>query len=149
MKHSKQREAILSYLHSTTSHPTADIVYEHVREQIPNISLGTVYRNLSQLAAQGEILRLSCGDDCDRFDGTATPHYHFRCTCCNTVSDLCTEPLAHINLIAGAGFKGRIDGHFVYFYGVCPECLAAGKESNGADKEVNVGMQSCKENTHF
>lgn len=124
MKHSKQRDAILEYLHSTKAHPTADTVYENVRGQLPNISLGTVYRNLNQLADCGEILRLSCGGDSDRFDGTATPHYHFRCTTCNCVSDLETDPLDHINLIAGAGFAGRIEGHFVYFYGTCPKCLA-------------------------
>ena len=128
MKHSRQREAILEYLQQTTAHPTADMVYLHVRKVIPNISLGTVYRNLNQLVGQGEVLRLSCGDDCDRFDGTVSPHYHFRCTQCHEVSDLVTDPLEHINLIAGAGFGGRIDGHSVYFYGICPDCLANEKE---------------------
>ena len=55
IKHSKQRDAILTYLHSTKSHPTAETVYENVRESIPNISLGTVYRNLALLEELGEI----------------------------------------------------------------------------------------------
>lgn len=124
-KHSRQRDAILEYLHSTTSHPTADTVYENVREKIPNISLGTVYRNLNMLADSGEILRLSCGGTSDRYDGTATPHYHFLCKGCGNVSDLEMDGLDHINVIAGAGFQGTIEGHFTYFYGTCPDCVAA------------------------
>lgn len=125
-KHSKQRDAILEYLHSTTSHPTADTVYENVRERLPNISLGTVYRNLNLLAESGEILRLSCGGTSDRYDGTATPHYHFLCTCCGEVSDLEMTGLEHINVIAGAGFSGIIEGHVAYFYGLCPKCASVG-----------------------
>ncbi len=124
-KHSKQREAILDYLHSTTSHPTADMVYAHVREVIPNISLGTVYRNLNMLADAGEILRLSCGGTSDRYDGTVAPHYHFLCRDCGSVSDLEMNGLDHINVIAGAGFEGTIEGHIAYFYGHCPECTKA------------------------
>lgn len=122
IKHSKQRDAILEYLHSTTSHPTADTVYENVREKLPNISLGTVYRNLNMLADSGEILRLSCGGASDRYDGTVTPHYHFLCRQCGNVSDLAMSGLEHINVIAGAGFAGTIEGHVTYFFGICPAC---------------------------
>lgn len=128
-KHSKQRDAILDYLHSTTSHPTADTVYENVREIIPNISLGTVYRNLNMLAESGEILRLSCGGTSDRYDGTSAPHYHFLCKECSSVSDLEMDGLDHINVIAGAGFGGTIEGHVTYFYGTCPECVASSRDS--------------------
>ena len=70
LKHSRQREAILDYLHSTKSHPTAEAVYWKVREEFPKISLGTVYRNLNLLANQGQVLRLQCGDGVEHFDGT-------------------------------------------------------------------------------
>ncbi|MGN1084105.1 MAG: transcriptional repressor, partial [Lachnospiraceae bacterium] len=86
VKHSRQRDAILEYLRSTASHPTADTVYENVREKIPNISLGTVYRNLNMLAESGEVLRLSCGGTSDRYDGCVKPHYHFLCRSCGNVS---------------------------------------------------------------
>lgn len=77
IKFSRQRQAIMDYLMSTTEHPTADTIYANVKEQYPNISLGTVYRNLNLLADEGQILRLSCGDGSDHFDGTIEPHYHF------------------------------------------------------------------------
>lgn len=128
IKHSKQRDAILDYLRSVTCHPTADTVYENVREKMPNISLGTVYRNLNMLADAGEILRLSCGGTSDRYDGCAKPHYHFLCRECGEVSDLEMDGLEHINVIAGANFEGIIEGHFTYFYGCCPECRKAKKE---------------------
>lgn len=62
LKYSRQREAVLVYLRSTKSHPTAEQVYQKIREEFPKISLGTVYRNLNLLADCGEILRLNCGD---------------------------------------------------------------------------------------
>ena len=129
VKQSRQRTAILDYLRSTTSHPTADAVYEAVRKKIPNISLGTVYRNLNMLADAGEILRLACGGTSVRYDGFTKPHYHFLCKECGKVSDLEMSSLDHIDVIAGAGFKGAVEGHFVYFYGVCPECMEKGKDT--------------------
>ena len=56
LKYSRQRESIKNYLASTTEHPTADTVYMHVKEEFPNISLGTVYRNLNLLTDLGEHL---------------------------------------------------------------------------------------------
>ncbi len=121
-KHSRQRDAILTYLHSTKSHPTAETVYENVREHIPNISLGTVYRNLNMLAEAGDILRLSCGGTSDRYDGNPMQHYHFLCKECGDVSDLEMPGLDHIDVIAGAAFGGTIEGHYAYFFGCCPAC---------------------------
>lgn len=70
LKYSKQRASIKDYLMHTTSHPTADTVYLHIKEEFPNISLGTVYRNLNLLADIGEALRIPTPDGGDRFDGT-------------------------------------------------------------------------------
>lgn len=128
-KYSRQREAIKEYLSHTTEHPTADTVYMNIRGVYPNISLGTVYRNLNLLAGQGEILKINCQDGSDRFDGNPKPHYHFLCNECGRVLDLFMEPIEHINVIANAGFKGRVDGHATYFYGLCPECNMKSKTS--------------------
>ncbi len=122
---SRQRQAIIDYLCSTKEHPTAETVYTHVREQYPKVSLGTVYRNLNLLAEEGEILRLTCGDGSDRFDGNPMPHYHFLCKECGCVSDLPLEPMDHINVLAGSGFPGVIEGHTVLFHGSCSECIRA------------------------
>lgn len=121
-KYSRQREAIKEYLAYTKEHPTADTVYMNIRGKYPNISLGTVYRNLNLLSEQGEILKINCRDGSDRFDGNPKPHNHFLCNGCGKVIDLTMESIDHINVIAGAGFDGRIDGHVTFFYGLCPEC---------------------------
>lgn len=71
--YSRQREAILQVLRSTDTHPSASAVYNEVRKLIPNISLGTVYRNLAALAEDGSVLSLSVGDGYEHFDGTL-PH---------------------------------------------------------------------------
>lgn len=122
VKFSRQRQAILDYLYSTTEHPTAETVYTNVRIHYPNVSLGTVYRNLNLLADEGEILRLTCGDGSDRFDGNPKPHYHVLCTGCGKVLDLNIEPLNHIDVLAAAGFEGTIKGHTVLFHGLCNGC---------------------------
>lgn len=122
-KYSRQREAIREYLMHTKEHPTADTVYMNIRAIYPNISLGTVYRNLNLLAQKGEILKINCQDGCERYDANVRPHYHFLCTRCGKVDDLEMESIEHINKIAGADFKGKIEGHVTYFYGICPDCL--------------------------
>lgn len=122
LKYSRQREAIKDFLMATKEHPTADTVYMTVRKEFPNISLGTVYRNLSLLADTGEIARLRLGDGTDHFDGCTDPHYHFICTDCGNVSDLDIDSLDAMNEIAGKKFDGLIDGHVTYFYGKCGSC---------------------------
>lgn len=122
MKYSRQRESIKEYLAHTKEHPTADMVYQNLRIIYPNISLGTVYRNLNLLSEQGEILKLSCGNGSDHFDATTTPHYHFLCRKCNQVFDLEMNDINHINIIAGANFDGEIEGHNTFFYGKCGNC---------------------------
>lgn len=122
LKYSKQREMIKSFLMTRRDHPTADVVYMNVRRQNPNISLGTVYRNLSLLADIGEIQRLRLGDGTDHFDADTSEHYHFICTKCGSVIDLKMESIEGIKDIAGANFDGTIDGHVTYFYGTCGDC---------------------------
>ncbi len=120
-KRSHQRDCIISYLISTKEHPTAETVYEHVREELPNISLGTVYRNLNLLADDGKILRFTALSGNVRFDGNPQQHYHFVCRECGRVLDLEVE-LNHIDKLAGADFDGIIEGHSVIYYGICPDC---------------------------
>lgn len=122
LKYSRQRESIKDFLMTTKEHPTADTVYMNVRKEYPNISLGTVYRNLTLLADMGEIVRLHLGDGTDHFDACTKPHYHFVCTECGKVSDLQLETVDSINEIAGINFDGRIHGHVTYFYGKCGSC---------------------------
>ena len=122
LKYSRQRESIKDYLLSTKEHPTADTVYMHVRGMYPNISLGTVYRNLNLLVEQKEAIKVECGDGLDHFDATCSPHYHFICRDCRRVLDLDLPSIDHINALAGANFDGIIENHSVYFSGLCSDC---------------------------
>lgn len=121
-KFSRQRELIKQNLRSRYDHPTADAVYTSIREEIPNISLGTVYRNLRLLVEQGELLSLNMGDGKEHFDGNVNKHYHFICNCCGFVYDIMMDEL-DINRNASAHFDGKITGHSTYFYGLCKNCL--------------------------
>lgn len=122
IKYSKQREIIKNFLMTRKDHPTAEAVYTNVRQQNPNISLGTVYRNLTLLADIGEIQRLRVGDGTDHFDADTSSHYHFVCKECGDVIDLKMESIENIVTTAGVHFNGHIDGHFTYFYGTCEHC---------------------------
>lgn len=121
-KHSRQREMIHKFLQGRYDHPTADVVYMNVRQQNPNISLGTVYRNLTLLAELGQIQRLRLGDGIDHFDADTSPHYHFVCSHCGRVIDLKMDSIDEITDIASKNFNGNITGHMTYFYGSCDQC---------------------------
>lgn len=123
LKYSRQRESIQHFLESRYDHPTAETVYTNIREQFPNISLATVYRNLALLSDIGEIQKIATGVGPDRFDGNALPHHHFICTKCGRVLDLEMEDINHIDEIAGKTFSGKIEGHMIHFFGKCPDCL--------------------------
>ena len=132
LKYSRQRASIKEYLSHTMEHPTADTVYIHVKEEFPNISLGTVYRNLNLLADMGEAIKIPTPDGGDRFDGRTEPHYHVVCQSCGNVFDLELDE-AHIhsiNELANQHFTGTIDSHTMLFYGICGECEKRKKEKN-------------------
>ena len=119
---SKQREAILRLLKSTTSHPTAEWIYEQVRREIPDISLGTVYRNLKLLKGKGEILELDLAGAQSRFNGKTKNHYHFRCEQCGRLFDV-DEPVhkeMDERVARKMGFK--VFNHVLEFRGRCKDC---------------------------
>ena len=123
LKYSRQREAIMNFLLTRKDHPTADVVYSSVRTEFPNISLGTVYRNLTLLADIGEIARLRLGDGIDHFDADTSPHYHFICKDCGSVIDLDMSALDEVDKFVGTHLDGNlIAGHITYFYGSCKNC---------------------------
>lgn len=122
LKYSRQRESIKACLMARHDHPTADALYTLIREEYPNISLGTVYRNLNLLVELGEIKKLTCGDGADRFDADTSPHYHFVCNHCGKVSDLPLAPMDNINHMAQEHADGTVDSHTIYFYGICKDC---------------------------
>lgn len=146
-KFSRQRQCIIEYLKETKQHPTAEMVYLHVQKKYPNISLGTVYRNLKLLADQGKIKRLCYGDSKERFDGNISQHNHFICKQCDNVIDLDMESFEHINTLAQVCFSGKIEGHITYFYGVCKGCLnKINTETSNDTKKTEIEKQIEKNN---
>lgn len=122
LKYSRQRESIKEFLDKNRVHPTAETIYTNIKKAYPNISLGTVYRNLNLLADMGEILRIPSANGPDHFDGNCEPHYHFICTQCQNVMDIPLDPQLDLEAMAGKNFKGCITGHEAQFYGLCPNC---------------------------
>ena len=122
LKYSRQREAIKEFLATRKDHPTADTVYMEVRKEFPNISLGTVYRNLTLLADLGEILRINVGDGIDHFDPDTSTHYHFICKGCGCVQDLELKKPMKADELVSKDFGGEITGSVTYFYGLCAGC---------------------------
>jgi Fur family ferric uptake transcriptional regulator len=120
-----QRQVILEELKKLKTHPTAGELCQIVRERLPRISLGTVYRNLEILARQGMIQKLDLGGTEMRFDGTVENHYHLRCLNCGRVADVEMEVLGGLeNRVTGqAGYE--VFSHRLEFVGLCPDCRAA------------------------
>ena len=124
LKHSRQRDAIAENLRHRKDHPTADMIYKDIRNVYPNISLGTVYRNLSLLVELGEAKKITTGTGAEHYDGDTRPHNHFICRSCGNVLDMkdfidCSK----IKLLAADQFDGQIEDCSILFYGVCGECL--------------------------
>jgi len=122
-RYSKQRDTILSVLQTTTVHPTADWIYKETRKHIPNISLGTVYRNLNQLVETGKVIKLK--DDTQvRYDGNIGRHDHFRCKQCGKWYDvnlLDSDLIQQFN--KDNGFT--IESFQFELEGTCEKCLSS------------------------
>lgn len=113
----KQLKVIWEAIRDETSHPTADQIYENVRSAMPNISLGTVYRNLQKLVAEGKLQVLALGRT-QRFDPMLKRHEHFICERCGRVYDLLVDPGKKIP--APEGFT--VTSHQLALYGNCKNC---------------------------
>lgn len=127
-KYSIQKEMLLKVLCSTDCHPDADWIYAQVRKELPNISLGTVYRNLAKMSQEGVILKLNMNDGRDHFDGNTAPHHHMSCRECGAIIDIFTgdaeesEFSRYLDDYAQNHTSARVEGHTVIFHGVCKNC---------------------------
>ena len=129
LKYSRQREAIKAFLASRKDHPTAEVVYNSIRQEDPRISLGTVYRNLRLLTELGDIKKISVGDGAEHFDFDTSPHSHFVCRCCQKVLDFPTENVHKAVRSLSEGFEGTIESYSAVFYGTCADCGNAEKNA--------------------
>ena len=122
-RYSKKREAILNTLRMTTSHPSAEWIYLQMKQQYPDISLGTVYRNLSQFKEQGTIISVATVKGVERFDANVEPHVHFICSHCGKVQDLHQMEIpAGLCLTAARETGAKVDQCWLTFYGQCADC---------------------------
>lgn len=124
-RYSRQRAAIASALLQTKAHPTAEMLYDTLRREHPNISLGTVYRNLALLEEQGMVRRITISGQPDRFDGDVSEHHHLICNQCGAVVDLPCEPVVDLARAAEMATRSGIEisDYRVLFIGACQRCV--------------------------
>lgn len=124
-KQFRKRNAILSCLRDTHLHPSAEMVHEMLRENHPDISLATVYRNLALFKNQGVIQSLGTVNGTERFDANTDPHVHFVCGSCEAVLDLPQMEVPQSLSDSAARISGcRVDSCQLIFSGKCRDCLA-------------------------
>ena len=123
-RHSEQRDRIYQAVCASREHPTAQMIYDELRPLMPKLSLGTVYRNLQQMARDGRLVEID--GPVARFDATIHPHTHLRCKDCGSVADveLPYDPaLDQVCRMEG----WNIIGHNLMFTGICPDCAGENK----------------------
>ncbi|MBO7251117.1 MAG: transcriptional repressor [Oscillospiraceae bacterium] len=122
-KQFRKRNAILECLRGTTLHPSADMVHNMLQAEHPDISLATVYRNLSRFRNQGTIQCVATVRGIERFDANTNPHVHFICSHCDAVIDLHEiqvpqDLTANVEAVSGC----HPDGCQLTFTGLCKSC---------------------------
>lgn len=123
-RNSKKRQAIYDALKVTVKHPSAEQIYELLKPEIPDLSLGTVYRNLGVLLDEGLIVSVGKIDGEERFDANTNRHAHFICSRCGAVMDVMLDGLEcpDYKTVENA-LGGRVDYHSLSFTGVCKNCI--------------------------
>ena len=118
-----QREAILNHVVSRRSHLSAEEIYAALRRRHPRLSMGTVYRNLHILVAQGKLRVLRFGSGQDLYDARMEPHYHLLCRSCGDLRDLTLAPLTELDSLArDQATDFSVEGHMLAFHGLCRNC---------------------------
>ena len=121
-KRSRQRERILNLLRNTDTHPTASWIYDEIKKDFTNLSMGTVYRNINILVDQNLIQKIEAGSSFDRFDANVSTHYHFICRECGSIDDLQMDVLEDLNTELSKLTNYQAERHRLDFYGRCPSC---------------------------
>lgn len=128
-----QKAEILAELRAAHDHPTAAELYERLRPRLPRLSLGTVYRNLDVLAADGLVAKLAGRGAEARYDGMPEAHDHARCRCCGAVADIPAVPLAGPPALPD-GFA--LEGRRLEYTGTCAACRASGDGGPGSPADA-------------
>lgn len=129
----RQRAIIMEVLKGTTLHPTADWIYDRVRKRCPNVSLGTIYRNLNLLKEKGLIRELTFGKNTARYDYNFEPHHHIICLKCGKLEDIECEVHPNLNKSVEKMSGYKIVAHQLEFNGICPGCSKMKKKKSGVE----------------
>jgi len=140
LRMTRQRRIIMEEFQTPGGHLTADDVYVSVRRKLPNISLGTVYRNLEILSQAGLIRKLTLGGGQRHYDGGLHRHYHVRCLRCGKIRDIPAESLGDLDE-AARGYGFEILGHQLEFEGICQECQQADRPQEDEKGRHQDGAQ--------
>jgi Fe2+ or Zn2+ uptake regulation protein len=124
LRMTRQRQVIMEELRATDQHPSADDLHGRVKQKLPRISLGTVYRNLEILTELGEIQTIALAGNLKRFDGIPQNHYHMRCVHCDRLVDAPMEVIDSLERALQEKTEFRILDHQLEFTGICPDCQA-------------------------
>lgn len=120
---SKKRQAIYDALCATTAHPSAEQLYAELKPRIPDLSLGTVYRNLSVLMSDGLIISVGNVNGEERYDARTQSHTHFVCEKCNAILDVWLDSPVPVDYSAVENcISGKVYSHSLCFTGVCEKC---------------------------
>lgn len=120
---SRKRDAMLDVICSTNTHPTAEWIHNRLKGEFPNLSLGTVYRNLTLFKEQGLIVSVANVNGQERFDGDTSAHAHFVCTKCGAIMDVdCVGGSQSFDDRIAAMYDCEVDRHTITFYGTCSRC---------------------------
>ncbi len=117
-----QRHAVLEFLLSSKTHPTADDIYKALEPKFPNMSVATVYNNLRVLRQTGLVRELTYGDNSSRFDCNMTDHYHIMCEDCGKIVDFHYPPLDEVESLAEKVTGFEVSHHRMELYGKCDDC---------------------------
>lgn len=126
-KYSKQRELILKSLKNRMDHPTAEMLYNDLKNQMPEIGIATVYRNLSDLSEMGEIIKIKCKIGPDRFDAYKEEHIHFECNMCHEIEDIYirddqTRKINNEMKRLAENIDAEANASNIWLYGLCKKC---------------------------
>ena len=122
-KNFRKRNAILSYLQSKVTHPSAETIYTDLKQQIPDLSMATVYRNLTKFRTEGLVQCVATVKGVERFDANTHPHVHFICRHCDAVIDLHQIPMprsqdGEIHRSSGC----KVESCQLTYVGLCGSC---------------------------
>lgn len=135
-RHTVQCALVYETVNKLHCHATADEIYDAIVKEHPNVSRGTVYRNLNRLSEMGKIRKLELPGKADRFDHRCEQHYHVKCQVCGRIFDVDMDCMPDLekNIRSPHGFT--FTGHDIFFRGICPDCQSRKPEESSASAKT-------------